>query len=109
VAAAVTEAIRIRARVKNGLTEAKVLLVHPMETGLRKDAAGQAIAARYITSVEVWVGSRQVLGAALGRSVSRDPLLHFRFRGAQAGDRLRVSWIDNLGAGLSEESIIEPA
>ena len=107
--AAVTDAIRIRARIKDGLTDAKVLLVHPMETGLRRDAAGQAVAAHYITSVEAWVGSRQVLGAAFGRSVSRDPLLHFRFRGARAGDRLRVSWTDNLGAALSEEAPIEQA
>jgi len=105
----VTDAIRIRARVKDGLTDARVLLVHPMESGLRRDAAGQAIAAHYITAVEMCVGSRLVFSAAFGRSVSRDPLLHVRFRGAQPGDRLRVRWIDNLGASLSDETIIEAA
>jgi sulfur-oxidizing protein SoxZ len=32
--------MRIRAQVKDGLTDVRVLMSHPMETGLRKDSAG---------------------------------------------------------------------
>lgn len=104
-----TEPIRIRALFKDGLTDARILLIHPMETGLRRSPEGQLVAAHYITTVDVSVGGRTVLQAAFGRSVSRDPLLHFRFRGAQPGERLRVSWTDNLGNRLSSDGAIETA
>ena len=33
--------IRIRAQLKDGITEVHVLMPHPMETGMRQDDAGQ--------------------------------------------------------------------
>ncbi len=91
------EPIRIRAIEKDGLIEAHVLMPHPMETGFRKDEGGNTVAAHYITEVRITVAGRTVFSAMLSRAVSQDPLLHFRFRGARAGDSLTVAWTDTAG------------
>ena len=101
-----TERIRIRARVTDGVAEVVLLMPHPMETGLRKDAAGAVIPAHYITDVKASVGERLVMQARMSIAVSADPLLSFRFRDAKPGDRIRVSWQDNAGEHrLDEEAI----
>ncbi|MGE5155660.1 MAG: thiosulfate oxidation carrier complex protein SoxZ [Bdellovibrio bacteriovorus] len=98
--------IRIRARRKDGTTEALVLMPHPMESGFRRGPDGQAVPARYITEVRIEVAGRTVLEATLGPAVSRDPLLSFRFRGGQPGEPIRVSWIDSLGHQRTQEGVI---
>ena len=102
----VAEPIRIRVRLKNGVAEAHVLMPHPMETGFREDAGGHLIDAHYITDVRIAVAGRPVLKARLGIAVSTDPLLTFRFRGADAGDRVTVAWTDNRGVTRSDEALI---
>lgn len=89
--------IRIRARSKNGITEVMVLMLHPMETGLGLDASGRGRRAHYISDVEIKLGDRTVLRARLSIAVSKDPLISFQFKGGEAGDRIGVTWTDNLG------------
>lgn len=101
--------IRIRARVRNGLTEAHVLMPHPMETGFRKDEAGHAIDAHYINAVRIAVAGHPVLQARLGIAVSADPLLTFRFKGAKPGDRITVTWTDNRGDTRTDEGVVAGA
>lgn len=102
--------IRIRARHRGGLTEVMVLMPHAMETGLRQEPAGSFVPAHYITEVLVALvgaaGQRTVLEARMSNAVSRDPLLSFRFRGGQPGERLRVTWLDNLGLRRSDDVAI---
>lgn len=98
--------IRIRARLREGLTEVHVLMSHPMETGLRTDAAGQRVAAHHITDVQINVAGRPVLTARMSMAVSRDPLLTFRCRGGRAGDRVSVSWTDTRGEHRTDEVLI---
>ncbi len=101
-----SDAIRIRVRLKDGLAEAHVLMPHPMETGFREDADGHAIEAHYITDVRVSVVDRPVLKARMSIAVSADPLLTFRFRGGRVGDRVTVAWTDNDGESRVDEAII---
>ena len=98
--------IRIRARVRNGLTDVTLLMPHPMETGLRQDEAGRTLAAHFITHLQVTLAARTVFSARMSFAVARDPLLNFRFAGGAAGQRLRVSWTDNLGQTRSDEALI---
>lgn len=100
------EPTRIRARFKDGVTEAHVLMRHPMETGFRHDEAGRPIDAHYITAVRIEVAGRPVLTARMGIAISADPLLTFRFRGATPGDRMTVAWIDNRGDARTDEAIV---
>ncbi len=103
------EPIRIRALVKNGATDIHVLMPHPMETGFRKDEAGDFIAAHYITDVEIVVAGRTALRATLSRAVSEDPLLFFRIKGGRPNDLVQVSWVDNRGERRVDESLITAA
>lgn len=100
--------IRIRARASEGegVTEVHVLMPHPMETGFRHDAAGRLLPRHHITDVRVTLGPRTLFAARLGYAVSRDPLLVFRFRGGEAGQRLRVTWTDSRGEQRSDEAVI---
>jgi sulfur-oxidizing protein SoxZ len=99
--------MRIRARLKEGVTEVHVLMPHPMETGFRTDDAGRPISAHYITDVQISLEGRTVLAATLSRAVSQDPLLYFRIKGGRANDTLRVDWIDTRGERRSDAAQIE--
>jgi sulfur-oxidizing protein SoxZ len=105
----VPEPIRIRAQAKDGGTDLHVLMPHPMETGFRKDEAGEFVAAHYITEVEIVVAGRTVLQATLSRAVSEDPLLFFRIKGGRPGDPVRVSWVDSWGERRVDASVITAA
>ena len=98
--------MRIRAQIKDGVTDVRVLMAHPMETGQRKDAAGKTIPAHHITDVKCSVGARTVLEAKWGPAVSQNPFLQFRFGGAKAGDKVTVSWVDNKGDKRTDEAAI---
>ena len=100
------EPIRIRANSKGGVTDVHVLMPHPMETGFRVDAAGNSIAAHYITDVQISVAGRPVLQATLSRAVSEDPLLYFRFNGGNVDDKITVAWTDTQGERRIDEALI---
>lgn len=98
--------MKIRAAVKDGVTEVKILMQHSMETGLRKEADGKLIPAWYITDVKVQHQERVVLSAQFGISISKNPYLVFEFKGGAAGDKVAVSWVDNTGDTRSDEVVI---
>ena len=101
-----TEPTRIRAVARDGSVNVKILMSHPMETGQRKDPAGKLISPHYIKTVTASVGTKPVLHAELGPAVSRNPYLEFNFRGAQKGDKIAVSWVDNKGDKRTDEATI---
>lgn len=95
--------MRIRAQLKDGLTDVRVLMSHPMETGLRKDSAGKIIPAHYINDVKATSAGRTVLAAKWSQAISQNPFLQFRFKGAKAGDKIAVTWTDNTGDTRTDE------
>ena len=100
------EPIRIRAQIKGDTTDVKVLMTHPMETGQLRDPKGQLIPAHFIQTVTVTLNGKTVMEADLSQGVSTNPFLGFRFKGAKAGDKLIVAWVDNLGGQNSETAAI---
>lgn len=98
--------MKIRAAVKDGVTEVKVLMQHEMETGLRKDANGSPIPAWFITEVKVQYQDRTVLEAQYGQSISKNPYLLFHFKGGAAGEKVTVSWVDNKGDTRTDSATI---
>ncbi len=90
--------MKIRAWVDNGKTTVKAIIFHPMETGLRKDKkTGKPIPAHYITEVDCLHNGKPVLKCYWGPGVSKNPFFSFRFKGANSGDELKISWVDNQG------------
>lgn len=98
--------MKIRARLAGDTVEVKVLMGHPMETGQRRNAAGEPIPAHFIQTVTATLGERVVLAAHWGTAVSANPYLAFRFRGGARGERVKVTWTDNTGDSRSDEALI---
>ena len=98
--------IKIRAQHADGITEVKALMRHPMETGMRKDQAGESIPAHFITEVAVFHGERPVMQGYWGATVSANPFLGVRFKGGEAGDIVKVTWLDNQGGTGEGETAI---
>ena len=72
------EPMRIRATMAGDVADVKVLMNHPMETGLRKDAkTGQLVPAHYIQEVTATINGAAVLNAEIGGGVSKNPYLCF--------------------------------
>lgn len=92
-----TTPTRIRAVIKDGATDVRVLMTHPMTSPLRKDAAGKFMAAHYITDVKATLNTRLVLSAKWSVAVSQDPFLWFRVQGGTTGDTVAITWLDNTG------------
>ncbi|MCW9013226.1 MAG: thiosulfate oxidation carrier complex protein SoxZ [Gammaproteobacteria bacterium] len=102
------KSIKVRAKVKGGVTVVKTLISHPMETGLRKNKkTGQKIPAEFIQEVTCEHNGNNVLSALWGTAISKNPYLSFKFKGAKSGDTLKVSWVDNKGKSDSVEAKIK--
>jgi len=98
--------MKIRAQMKGDVAEVRILMAHAMETGQRKDAAGKAVPPHFIQSMSVEVGGKKVVDGQIGTSVSRNPVFGFKVKGAKAGDKVVVSWVDNKGDKRSDEAAI---
>ena len=99
--------IKMRAAAKDGVTTIKALISHPMETGTRKDKkTGEKIPAHFIQEVVCEHNGNAVMTAHWGPAISKNPYLSFRFTGGNAGDSVKLSWVDNKGnSDSAEESI----
>jgi sulfur-oxidizing protein SoxZ len=100
-------AIKVRSKLDGDVVLIRLLISHPMETGLRKDTDGQLVPAHFIELLTITYKERTVLSAQWGPAVSRNPYLAFRFKGAQKGEKLRISWKDNAGDSQTDEAVIE--
>ncbi|HSV84783.1 MAG TPA: thiosulfate oxidation carrier complex protein SoxZ [Ramlibacter sp.] len=101
------EPTRIRAQMQGELAVVRVLMVHEMETGQRRDAAGRLVPAWHITEVTATHNGRPVFAAEWGTGVAKNPFLQFALRGARAGDRIAIRWKDNRGDSRSDEATIQ--
>ena len=94
--------------MKGNVCEVKTLIKHPMETGLRKDKkTGKVIPAHFIQEVNCTHNGKTVLSANWGTAVSANPYLSFELSGAKKGDKIALSWKDNMGNSDSANSDIK--
>ena len=100
------EAMRIRAQAAGDKTTVRVLMSHEMETGQRKDAAGKLVPAWYIQEVTAQLNGKTVMTAQWGPSVAKNPFLQFNVKGAKAGDKIGITWVDNKGEKRSDEAVV---
>ncbi|MEW5942413.1 MAG: thiosulfate oxidation carrier complex protein SoxZ [Pseudomonadota bacterium] len=102
------EPIKIRAQLDGDTANIKILMTHVMETGQRKDAkTGQIVPAHFIQSVTVTLNGKNVLDTQFSQAVSKNPFLGIRVKGAKAGDKVVVNWVDNKGDKGSGEATVE--
>lgn len=98
--------MKIRATQKGDTTEVKVLMLHPMETGRRKNEFDEIVPAHFIQLVTATLNGTPVLEAQWGTGISKNPYLTFYLTGAKAGDKISVQWLDNKGASNSIETTV---
>jgi sulfur-oxidizing protein SoxZ len=99
---------KIRTRTQEGAVEVLVLVTHPMETGMRKDkASGKAIPAHFIQELNIELNGKLMASASMGIGVSENPLLGFRSKTAKNGDKLKITWKDNMGETGTAEAKVE--
>jgi sulfur-oxidizing protein SoxZ len=101
-----SEPMRIRAQVAGSGATVRVLMSHEMETGQRKDAAGKVIPAWFIQEVSAQHNGKTVLTAQWGPAISKNPFLQFTVKGAKAGDKISVTWVDNKGEKRTDEATV---
>ena len=98
--------MRIRAQAAGGNATVRALMAHEMETGQRKDSAGKAIPAWYIQTVTAQLNGKDVMSAQWGPAVAKNPFLQFVVKGAKAGDKVTISWVDNKGDKRTDEATV---
>jgi sulfur-oxidizing protein SoxZ len=98
--------MKIRAQMKGDAAEVRVLMSHPMETGQRKDNAGNTVPPHFIQAITVEVGGKMVIRGQTGTSVSRNPVFAFKVKGAKAGDEVVVNWVDNKGDKRTDKATV---
>ena len=104
-----SDPMKIRATVRDGAADVRILMMHPMETGLRRDGSGSVVPSHFITDVRVDLNGVRAVDARWGPSVARNPFLGLRLTGAKAGDQLTVTWIDNRGDRRSDSIVVGAA
>lgn len=101
------EPMKIRAKMVDGVAHIFVLMIHPMETGQRKDPrSGQAYPAHFIQHFTATINDKPVLSMQCGPAISKNPVFGFRVKEAKSGDKLAVSWEDNKGEKARAEATI---
>jgi sulfur-oxidizing protein SoxZ len=98
--------MRIRAQMAGDKATVRVLMSHEMETGQRRDAAGALVPAWFIQEVSASHNGKVVMQAQWGPSIAKNPFLQFSVKGAKAGDKISVNWLDNKGDKRTDEATV---
>lgn len=98
--------MRIRAQAAGDKATVRVLMSHEMETGQRKDASGKVIPAWFIQDVTAKHNDKVVMTAQWGPAVSKNPFMQFVVKGAKAGDKISITWVDNRGDTRTDETTV---
>jgi sulfur-oxidizing protein SoxZ len=97
------DAIKIRAQIQGEVTDIRILMQHPMETGQRKDEKGETVPVNFIQTFSILHNGKPLIDGQLNTSISKNPLFAFKARGIKAGDRLTVAWNDSAGDKRQDE------
>ena len=98
--------MRIRAQMAGDKATVRVLMSHEMETGQRRAAAGALVPAWFIQEVSASHNGKVVMQAQWGPSIAKNPFLQFNVKGAKAGDKITVNWLDNKGDKRTDEATV---
>ena len=100
------EPMKIRAKMEGEIADVKVLMIHPMETGQRKNEKSELVPVHFIQNVTATHNGKVVLDVQWSQAVARNPFLGFRIKGAKPGDKVIVSWSDTAGDKSSIETTV---
>ena len=103
-----TSSIKIRSKRLADYTLVRTLIAHPMETGKNKNPeTGELIPAHYIQTLTFSHNGKIMSECQMGFGVSKNPFFSFRLKSTNIGDKVSISWVDNLGYHDNREHIIQ--
>ena len=101
--------VKVNATAKPGeIVEVKTLISHPMENGLRKDAAGKTIPQDIINSLVATYNGQEVFRAKIATGTSANPYIAFFFKADATGD-LVLKWTDDQNQSITDTQKITVA
>jgi sulfur-oxidizing protein SoxZ len=89
--------MKLRAKQKGKLTEIKAIIIHPMHTGRAKDDFGNMIPAHFIQVADLTLNDQPALQMHWGTGIAKNPYLTCFVDNAKIGDKVSLTWHDNLG------------
>ena len=90
---------------KGELVEVKALVSHVMESGQRRDGAGNIVPRKILNKFTCTVNGKEVFAADFEPAVSANPYIQFKFRATESGPVV-LTWTDDDGSTIvGEESI----
>ena len=95
--------MKIRAKLDGDVLDVRVLMAHPMETGQRKDGAGNLVPLHFIQTITAQLNGKPVFQAETSQAIARNPVFGFKLKGAKTGDKLSIAWTDNKGDKRTDE------
>lgn len=74
----------------------KAMIMHPMETGLRKNALSEIIPRNIVETFECTLAGERLMSWELHPSVSQNPYLEFKFIARKSGE-MKMTWVADDG------------
>lgn len=107
MAAAVKPRIKLDKKTakKGEIVEVKALVSHIMETGQRRDNAGNTIPRKILNKFSCTVNGKEVFAADFEPAVSANPYIQFKFRATESGPVV-LTWTDDDGSKIVGEDSI---
>jgi sulfur-oxidizing protein SoxZ len=93
---------------KGEIIQIKTLISHIMETGLRKDAAGNTIPRQAINKFTCEFNGKPVFSVDLEPAVAANPYLQFAAKVPESGT-FKFTWVEDGGAVTTHEEKINVA
>lgn len=87
------------------IIDIKAVITHPMETGNRRDANGQAIPRKIINAFSATFAGLLVFRADFGPGISANPFISFSMRVAGPGVFV-FTWTDDDGRSVIETATL---
>jgi sulfur-oxidizing protein SoxZ len=98
-----TPRVRMPATAKAGeVVEVKTLISHEMESGQRKDSAGQTIPRKIIKQFTAKFNGKEILRVDLHPAISANPFQSFFVRVPETGT-FTFEWLDDDGSVYAAE------
>jgi sulfur-oxidizing protein SoxZ len=97
--------MKIKAKLKGDVVNAKVQAQHPMLT--YDQAKKKGVEANFITHITAKVGDNIVYDASTSQFWSKNPQFKFKFKGAKKGDKLEITWTDLSGKSVTQSKKIK--
>jgi sulfur-oxidizing protein SoxZ len=85
--------------------EVRILVGHPQENGLRRDAAGERIPRNLIKDLVLRYDGRIVFRADLGTGIAANPFLGIFIRATRTGEVV-LTWVDEEDHGGGEKALL---